>query len=144
MARIMRKAEAVRTQRLPRVLLAAVLGLLLPAGLLNALEVPRLQGRVNDYAGMISANARGQLEDRLRSLEESDSTQLVILTIPSLEDEDLEGYSIRVAERIGKGNAEVPWLVRKGRESICRDLTCMDMQVRSNLQRDIFEDSLLQ
>jgi len=106
MARIFREAEALRTQRLSRVLLAGVLALLLPAGLVNALEVPRLQGRVNDYAGMISGNARGQLEDTLRSLEESDSTQLVILTIPSLEDEDLEGYSIRVAETWGIGQQE--------------------------------------
>lgn len=87
-------------------LLLAAVWLLAPLGSAGALEVPRLQGRVNDYAGMISTTARGQLEDTLRQLEESDSTQLVILTIPALEDEDLEGYSLRVAETWGIGQQE--------------------------------------
>ena len=64
----------------------------------NALEVPKLQGYVNDYAGIISPQTKTSLEQQLKAIEESDSTQIVILTIPSLEGEVLEQFSIKVAE----------------------------------------------
>jgi uncharacterized protein len=62
------------------------------------LDVPMLQGYVNDYAGMISPSAKSKIEERLRAFEQSDSTQIVILTIPSLEGENLEEFGIKVAE----------------------------------------------
>jgi len=62
------------------------------------LDVPRLQGYVNDYAGMISSSAKLKIEEGLKAFEQSDSTQLVILTIPSLEGENIEEFSIKVAE----------------------------------------------
>jgi uncharacterized protein len=85
---------------------AALILLLASAGVLFALEVPPLQGRVNDYANMISAGVRAQLEDKLAALEASDSTQVAVLTIPSLEGEDLEGFSIKVAEAWKIGTKE--------------------------------------
>lgn len=66
---------------------------------LAALEVPPLKGRVNDTAGMISTSTEQQLEEILRNLEQTDSTQIVVLTIPSLGGEALEEYSLRVAEK---------------------------------------------
>jgi uncharacterized protein len=62
------------------------------------LDVPRLQGYVNDYAGMISPPAKSKIEEGLRAFEQSDSTQIVILTIPSLEGENIEEFGIKVAE----------------------------------------------
>jgi uncharacterized protein len=62
------------------------------------LDVPRLQGYVNDYAGMISSSAKSKLEEGLRAFEQSDSTQIVILTIPSLEGEDIRGFGIKVGD----------------------------------------------
>jgi uncharacterized protein len=62
------------------------------------LDVPRLQGYVNDYAGMIHPSSRSKIEGELRAFEQSDSTQIVILTIPSLEGENIEEFSIKVAE----------------------------------------------
>ena len=62
------------------------------------LEVPKLQGYVNDYAGMISPSARSKIEEGLRAFEQSDSTQIVILTIPSLEGEDIRGFGIKVGD----------------------------------------------
>ena len=62
------------------------------------LDVPRLQGYVNDYAGMISPSARSKIEQGLRAFEQSDSTQIVILTIPSLEGENIEEFGIKVGE----------------------------------------------
>ncbi|MGO8988057.1 MAG: TPM domain-containing protein [bacterium] len=64
----------------------------------HGLDVPKLQGYVNDYAGMISPSAKSKLEEGLRAFEQSDSTQIVILTIPSLEGENLEEFGIKVAE----------------------------------------------
>jgi uncharacterized protein len=62
------------------------------------LDVPRLQGYVNDYAGMISPSARLKIEEGLRAFEQSDSTQIVVLTIPSLKGEEIRGFGIKVAE----------------------------------------------
>jgi uncharacterized protein len=62
------------------------------------LDVPRLQSYVNDYAGMISPSAKSKIEEGLKAFEQSDSTQVVILTIPSLEGENIEEFSIKVAE----------------------------------------------
>jgi len=63
-----------------------------------ALDVPPLVAHVNDYAGLMSRQAAEELEADLAGFERSDSTQIVILTIPSLEGEDLETFSIKVAE----------------------------------------------
>jgi len=71
--------------------------LLLPL-IAHALDVPKLQGYVNDYAEMMSAGTKSQLESELRAFEQSDSTQVVILTIPSLEGEVIEDFGIKVAE----------------------------------------------
>jgi uncharacterized protein len=74
----------------------------------HALDVPKLQGYVNDYAGMISPQVRTNLENELRAFEQTDSTQVVILTIPSLEGEVLEDFSIKVADawKIGQKNKD--------------------------------------
>jgi uncharacterized protein len=63
-----------------------------------ALDVPALRGHVNDYAGLLSAPAAQEIEASLSTFERSDSTQIVVLTIPTLEGENLEEFSIRVAE----------------------------------------------
>lgn len=69
-----------------------------------ALDVPTLRGHVNDYAAMLSPESAQELEAGLTSFERSDSTQIVVLTIPTLGGETLEDYSIKVAEawRIGQ------------------------------------------
>ena len=63
-----------------------------------ALSVPPLAAHVNDYAGMISKETAAELEQELTRFEQTDSTQIVLLTIPSLEGETLEDFSIKVAE----------------------------------------------
>ncbi len=64
----------------------------------EALEVPALKGYVNDYGNMMSPDTRSKIEAELKAFEQSDSTQIVIVTIPSLESEVLEQFSIKVAE----------------------------------------------
>jgi len=74
----------------------------------GALDVPALKGRVNDYASVLSSETENKLEETLSSLERSDSTQVVVLTIPSLEGKVLEQFSIKVAEewKIGQNNKD--------------------------------------
>jgi uncharacterized protein len=74
----------------------------------GALEVPALKGMVNDYASILSPETERRLETALSALESSDSTQVVVLTIPSLQGEVLEQFSIRVAEewKIGQKNKD--------------------------------------
>jgi uncharacterized protein len=82
---------------LPPVLTLLFILLLLPAAA-RSLDVPKLQGYVNDYAGMISPSVRSGLEQELSAFERSDSTQIVVLTVPSLEGDTIEDFGIRVAE----------------------------------------------
>lgn len=74
----------------------------------GALDVPQLKGRVNDYASMLSPETAQKLDTILSELENSDSTQVVVLTIPSLEGEVIEEFSIKVAEawKIGQKNLD--------------------------------------
>ncbi len=74
-----------------------VLFLLMPSAGTPAMEVPKLQARVTDLAGVLTAQQSANLEARLKALEESDSTQVAVLIIPTLEGEALEDYSVRVA-----------------------------------------------
>jgi len=85
-------------------LLLVALLQLVPFIMLQAAGVPALSGRVNDYAGMISAPVRADLEQKLQQFDEAESTQIVILTVTSLEGEPIEDFSIRVAEtwKIGR------------------------------------------
>ena len=73
----------------------------------NALDVPQLTGRVNDYAAMLTPEAKASIENKLANLERSDSTQIVVLTIPSLEGDALEDFSIRVAEKWKIGQKKI-------------------------------------
>ena len=63
-----------------------------------ALEVPPLGGRVNDYAGMLPRARSQDLQARLAAFEKETSHQIVVLTVPSLEGDPLEDFSIRVAD----------------------------------------------
>jgi uncharacterized protein len=101
-------------------LLFTILFLIIPL-VAHALEVPRLQGYVNDYAGLLSAASAQKIGEELKSFEQSDSTQIVVLTIPSLEGENLEDYSIKVAEawkigQKGKDNGAIILVARNERK----------------------------
>lgn len=65
----------------------------------HALSVPALKDRVNDYAHLLSPATVSQLDNALRNFEQKESTQIVVLTIPTLAGDSLEDFSIRVAEK---------------------------------------------
>ncbi|NND29737.1 MAG: YgcG family protein, partial [Myxococcales bacterium] len=63
-----------------------------------ALNVPELSGRVNDYADLLTPAAEARVEAILARLEADKGAQVVVLTIDSLQGEQLEEYSLRIAE----------------------------------------------
>ncbi len=81
-----------------KILLLIFISLLAIPGAASPFTVPELKGYVNDYGDMISPSVEAELTAQLKSFEDSDSTQIVILTIPSLEDEPIEDYGIKVAD----------------------------------------------
>lgn len=84
-----------------RTLIATILGMTLVAVLATgafALDVPPFTGRVNDTAHMMKPATRQALETHLAELDKTDSTQVAVLTIPSLEGDSMEDFSMRVAE----------------------------------------------
>jgi len=68
-----------------------------------ALEPPAFRGYVNDFAKLLPPAVAQEIEQALRSFEESDSTQVAVLTIDSLEGDSLEDFSIRTVEKWGIG-----------------------------------------
>ena len=87
-----------------------------------ALEIPQKpQGYVSDYAGMLSASERRNLEEKLARFERETSNQLIVATFPGLEGEALEDYSIRLAEawkpgQKGQDNGVILLVFKKDRE----------------------------
>jgi len=84
-----------------------LLALSLVAGSATALEPPALTGRVNDYAHLLPADRARALTDRLAAHEQKTGHQFVVLTIPSLEGDPLEDFSIRTVEKWKLGHAKV-------------------------------------
>lgn len=100
----MRPSDAVKhwwCGVLPR---AGIVLVLLASVAAAVVEVPPLRGRVNDYAGLLKAEQVRRLESQLAQFETETGHQVVVLTLPTLDGEDIEGFSIRVAEKwqIGK------------------------------------------
>ena len=83
--------------------IALLIGLLLVLGQAkpsSALQVPPLRGRVNDLARLLSQEQSIRLEEQLTRFEQQTGHQIAVLTIPSLEGDALEDFSIRVAEAL--------------------------------------------
>lgn len=105
--------------RRPLLLLLGLLLLWPPSA--GALDVPPLSGHVNDRAGLLRPETALKLEHFLSEFERSDSTQIVVLTIPSLEGESVEQYALKVAEgwgigQKGKDNGAVLLIARDERK----------------------------
>lgn len=73
---------------------------------LFSLSVPNLTNPIVDNANLISDGVEINLNNQLMDLSDSTGTQLAILTIPSLEGEVLESYSMKVADSWKLGTAE--------------------------------------
>lgn len=79
-------------------ILVALLGGSLASRATAESTVPPLSGRAIDDAGILAPATEETLESLLARLEEAAGLQLVVLTIPSLADEPIESYALRVAQ----------------------------------------------
>ncbi len=85
-------------RRCPRRWLLLALALLLPVLLHAADAVPKLARHVTDLTGTLTAQQVDQLDAQLVALEQAKGAQLVVLMVGSTGEQDLEGYSLAVAE----------------------------------------------
>jgi len=105
-----------------RLVAAALVVLLVVAVPALALEVPSApQGRVSDYAGVLTADQRRDLEGKLARFEEETTNQVTVVIISTLGGDSLEDYSIRLAEkwrigRKGKDNGVILLIVVQDRK----------------------------
>jgi len=65
--------------------------------------VPKLTGRVNDSANILSKSDRERLSDILRKYEQETHHQIAVLTIATLGDEPIETFSLRTFNAWGLG-----------------------------------------
>jgi uncharacterized protein len=90
-----------------RLLLAGWIAL---AGILAGLParadvpVPPVKARVTDLTGTLSVAQKGELESRIAAYEARRGSQIAVLILPTTKPEEIEQYSIRVAEawKIGR------------------------------------------
>ena len=84
---------------------AALLGFAVLLGAARAdVPVPPVKARVTDLTGTLSAQQKSELEARIAAYEARRGSQLAVLMLPSTKPEEIEQYSIRVAEawKIGR------------------------------------------
>jgi uncharacterized protein len=84
-----------------RLLLLLLLALALP--LQAAPEFPALTGRVVDQAGLLSQQARSELSAMLAEHEKATSNQLVVVTLKSLQGNDIADYGYQLGRHWGIG-----------------------------------------
>lgn len=74
---------------------------------LQAQNFPEKPDRlVNDYTNVLSQQQVSSLEQKLTAFDDSTSTQIAVVLIPSLEGYDISDYTVRLAEKWGVGSAE--------------------------------------
>jgi uncharacterized protein len=71
-----------------------------------ALNFPPLTGRVVDQANIMSAQSRGDLETKLKDLEDKSGIQLVVATVSSLQGSDIETYGNELFRNWKLGQAQ--------------------------------------
>ena len=68
-------------------------------------DFPERTGRVVDSAALLSSAQEAKLSQQIERLEARTSDQLVIVTVPSLENRSIEDYSLALANDWGVGQA---------------------------------------
>ncbi|MFA7084870.1 MAG: TPM domain-containing protein [Arcobacteraceae bacterium] len=84
-----------------------------------AKDVPQLTSSVEDLAHLFTQEQKQKLESKLERIEQASSSQIAILSILSLEDEDLSEYAIKVAQswKLGKKSMDNGILILIVKES---------------------------
>jgi uncharacterized protein len=89
-------------------LLAFCWVLLFASGSLRAelVPVPALQHRITDLTQTLTPDQQSQLEAKLAAFEQQKGSQIAVLIVPSTKPEEIEQYSIRVADAWKLGRAK--------------------------------------
>lgn len=93
-----------------------ILLLAIAAAFAQQLAVPAQDGHfIHDNAGVLSQQDKAMLEYLVKAEDDSTSNQIAVLIIPSLEGDDIDSYSLRVAKEWKLGNEKkdngVLWLI---------------------------------
>lgn len=83
-----------------------IIGLLIPVSLFAYVSPGKPSGFVNDFAGIISAQEKQDIEGKLSSLRTNTGFEIAVVTVPSLGDETVETYAVKLFEEWGIGNKE--------------------------------------
>jgi uncharacterized protein len=78
-----------------------LLALLCVAGAAPAAElaaIPKLESRITDLTGTLTAAEQAELEQQLAAFEQRKGAQIALLVLPTTQPESIEQYSIRVVE----------------------------------------------
>lgn len=69
------------------------------AAIASGADIPYLSGRVVDDAEILSSAARSRLTTIMREHEQRTANQIAVLTVPSIQGESIEEYSVAVFEK---------------------------------------------
>jgi uncharacterized protein len=69
--------------------------------------IPKLEARVTDLTGTLTAGQQAELEQKLADFEARKGAQIAVLLVASTEPEDIEQYSIRLVEAWKLGRKKV-------------------------------------
>lgn len=86
--------------------LVIALLLVLPAAAQSKIDFPPLTGRVVDQANLLDPATEQALTEKLAALEASSTDQLVVVTVNSLQDQEIEDYGYQLGRAWGIGQEE--------------------------------------
>ncbi|HSY08417.1 MAG TPA: YgcG family protein [Steroidobacteraceae bacterium] len=93
--------------RVGRAWLALLMGTFGLASAQGLQPIPKLEARVTDLTGTLTAEQQSALEEKLAAFEARKGAQIVVLLVPTTHPEEIEQYSIRVVEQWRIGRAHV-------------------------------------
>lgn len=103
---LVRRGTAAWAHGLDLLMLLALLLVLVPGTAMAAIQFPALTGRVVDDAQLLSPEQEQALTARLASLEQETGDQLVVVTLPTLQDQEIADYGYQLGRHWGIGQAE--------------------------------------
>lgn len=91
---------------LPLAILCALLLMPLGTAVVKAQNFPEYEGFINDYANLLSMQAKTQLEAQLTQLEKDTTAEVAVVTVKSLEGDYIEDYAVKLFEKWGIGKKD--------------------------------------
>ena len=72
--------------------------MLIALSIVLAADIPYLTGRVTDNAQILSETTRQSITESLKQHEDRTSNQIAVLTVPTIDGENIEDYAVKVFE----------------------------------------------